>query len=77
MTIPQWPTATGKTLETVKQYCENAVMNSEPGKVCKVIPDFDFDIYVAQCVEDIKVRTLFVVRFSIACLYFSTANAPT
>ena len=56
ITIPDWPTPSGKTYNFVKRHCEEAVMNSKPGKVCKKIGDFEFKPFVDQCIDDIQVR---------------------
>ena len=55
ITLPKWPTASGKTLERVQNYCRNAIMNSETGSVCSEVPGFNFTTFLLQCVEDIKV----------------------
>jgi len=55
VTLPKWPTALGKTMEKVQNYCRNAIINSETGKVCSEVPEFNFTTFLLQCVEDIKV----------------------
>ncbi len=51
----RWPTASGKTQSQVTTYCTNKVKNSQPGLICKSIADFDFQPFISQCIEDIKV----------------------
>ena len=61
ITIPEWPTLSGKTHQTVMTYCDAAVRTSEPGLVCSSIDDFDFAPFIEQCVEDVQVGTLFLL----------------
>ena len=56
VTIPSWPTKSGKTKNSVTVYCAKAVKDSEPGKVCGVIPTFNFSSFIDQCIEDVKVN---------------------
>ena len=57
VTAPIWPTNTGKTEIETRRHCEKVIKDSEPGKVCKsYIPDFDFEPFVEQCIEDVQVR---------------------
>ena len=50
-----WPTKLGKTKENVTDFCETAVKDSLPGKICTKINEFNFTTFIMQCVEDIKV----------------------
>eukprot|EP00794_Sanderia_malayensis_P012364 gene12364-13634_t len=54
-TPPQWPTASGKTKNNVTSHCTDRIMSSEPGEVCKSIPDFDFSPFIEQCIEDVQI----------------------
>ena len=56
VTIPNWPTKTGKTRLEVTNYCSNAIKNSQGGRICSKIDFFDFQLYIVQCVSDIRVR---------------------
>lgn len=58
ITVPTWPTITGKTLAGVTIQCSNAIRNSQAGRVCNMIESFDFQLYIDQCVEDTKVKNL-------------------
>ena len=62
ITVPTWPTGSGKTLAAVTAHCNNAIRNSQAGKVCRMIASFDFQMYIDQCVEDTKVKN--IGRFS-------------
>ena len=55
LSISKWPTVSGKTFETVQNYCRNAIVESETGKVCGKVEGFNFTIFLKQCMEDIKV----------------------
>eukprot|EP00795_Rhopilema_esculentum_P011219 gene11219-21402_t len=55
ITIPVWPTKTGKTQADVQKYCTDTIMNSQTGKMCQKLDSFDFSPTIDQCVEDIKV----------------------
>ena len=59
ISIPTWPTATGKTQAAVETHCTQSIMNSGPGKICQELDDFSFAPFNSQCVEDIKVNTSF------------------
>ena len=50
-----WPTPNGKRESDAKSYCENAIRNSAVARACTVIPNFPFQDYVDQCVENVKV----------------------
>ena len=50
-----WPTTSGKTQSQVRSYCNQKLRNSAPGKLCTKLPDFSFDTYVQQCMDDIQV----------------------
>ena len=58
ITVPTWPTGTGKTLAGVTIHCFNAIRQSQAGKVCSKIESFDFQVYIDQCVEDTKVMNI-------------------
>lgn len=51
----EWPTKSGRTEENVTNYCNEAIRNSAPGKVCAKMADFNFTSYILQCIDDIKV----------------------
>ena len=55
VTVPDWPTPTGKTLESVRSHCTDKVKSSESGKICKRIENFDFNPFIDQCIDDIQV----------------------
>ena len=55
ITIPKWPTETGKTKLEVKRHCNNTIMSSVVAKACKKIESFNFGLYIDQCIEDVKV----------------------
>lgn len=61
VTIPSWPTKTGKAKNSVTLYCTKAVKDSEAGRVCGVIPSFNFSSFIDQCIEDVKVNTEFLL----------------
>eukprot|EP00795_Rhopilema_esculentum_P008755 gene8755-14781_t len=50
-----WPTKSGKTAKSVTDYCETAIKDSPPGKICAKINEFNFTTFIMQCVEDIKI----------------------
>ena len=50
-----WPTKSGKTEVQVTNYCNKAIKDSAPGKICAKIPDFNFTSFMLQCIDDIKV----------------------
>ncbi len=50
-----WPTTSGKTLSQVRIYCRDKIKKSQPGLVCQSIPDFDFQTYISQCIDDVQV----------------------
>ena len=58
ISIPTWPTATGKTKAVVEAHCTQSIMNSGPGKICQDLDDFSFQPFITQCVEDIKVHLI-------------------
>ena len=59
-----WPTTSGKTQSQVRSYCNHKLRNSAPGKLCTKLPDFSFDTYVQQCMDDIQVcKKLYTERF--------------
>ena len=60
ISIPTWPTATGKTKAAVVTHCTQSIMNSGPGKICQKMEDFSFQPFITQCVEDIKVHMAFI-----------------
>lgn len=55
-TAPTWPTPKGKTKIFVTNYCNNAIRNSQVGKICSKIDSFDFQQHITQCISDIQVR---------------------
>ena len=55
VTIPTWPTKSGKTNIEVKRQCNKTIMSSVVAKACKKIESFSFDVYIDQCIEDVKV----------------------
>ena len=61
VTVPEWPTATGKTFQNVKSHCTDAISSSGPGKVCKRIENFDFNPFIQQCIEDIQVISMLCI----------------
>ena len=60
VTIPTWPTRLGKAEAFVKSHCNNAIRNSQAGRVCNKIQSFDFQVFIDQCVEDTKVKYHFL-----------------
>ena len=64
ITIPKWPTKTGKTMVEVTRNCNKTIMTSIAAKACKKIESFNFDLYVDQCIEDVKV-TIYSVSFQV------------
>eukprot|EP00795_Rhopilema_esculentum_P011235 gene11235-21422_t len=61
ITIPVWPTKTGKTQADVQKYCTDTIMNSQTGKMCQKLDSFDFSPTIDQCVEDIKIADDFAL----------------
>ena len=55
VTIPDWPTPNGNTLNSVKNHCKDVITSSAPGKICSRIDNFDFMLYIDQCIDDIQV----------------------
>ncbi len=54
--VPLWPTSSGKTLASVKNYCENQIKNSDIAKIClKLIDGLSFDKFITECITDIQV----------------------
>ena len=52
---PTWPTKLGRTKSDAEAHCNNALRNSDVGKVCVKIQNFNISSFVEKCVEDIKV----------------------
>ena len=53
----EWPTKSGKTKDQVTNYCNKTIMDSAPGKICVKIYDFNFNPFLLQCIDDIKVSS--------------------
>ena len=62
ISIPTWPTATGKTKAAVETHCTQSIMKSGSGKICQELDDFTFAPFISQCVEDIKVNLSFIFQ---------------
>lgn len=61
-TIPSFPTPSGITEELANAECEQALRESESGKIClQLVPDLDIDGIKESCVEDAKV-SFFILR---------------
>ena len=64
ISISEWPTPLGKTLQNVKRHCTDAVKTSEAGMVCKRIENFYFTPFIEQCIEDVQVFWfIFILRY--------------
>ena len=50
-----WPTPKNKTFSGVRSYCDNLLKHSASGKICAKLPDFSFDTYTQQCIDDVQV----------------------
>lgn len=59
--VPTWPTAKGKTLNEVTIYCTNTIKNSQEGKLCTGLASLNFDTFIDQCIEDVKVTSEFSI----------------
>lgn len=53
-----WPTPKNKTLSDVRKYCNNLLKNSGPGRLCAKLPDFSFETYMQQCIDDVQVSKI-------------------
>lgn len=51
-----WPTPNGITLEQATEYCQNFVIQSTSGSLCKNVNNVQLDTSLENCVEDIQVR---------------------
>ena len=57
ISLPSWPTKSGRTENEVRKYCLDAVLNTTAGKLCfeKFKNQISLNGNIEQCVEDIKV----------------------
>ena len=57
--MPSFPTAKGKTERNARNTCVRSVRSSIAGKAClKIIKNFDIQLYIDQCVTDVRVSII-------------------
>ena len=56
ISMPSFPTPTGKTESNARNTCVRSIRSSAAGKAClKIIKNFDIQLYIDQCVTDVRV----------------------
>ena len=55
LSVPSWPTRSGLTEQNVTEICNIRIKFSDAGKSCGTVDGVDLDLFVNQCVSDIKV----------------------
>ena len=59
ISMPSFPTAKGKTERNARNTCVRSVRSSIAGKAClKIIKNFDIQLYIDQCVTDVRVSII-------------------
>ena len=73
ISLPSWPTKSGRTENEVRKYCLDAVLSTTAGKLCfeKFKNQISLNGSIEQCVEDIKVINkghLYTINYMKKCM---------